>query len=202
MKLYHCSKTRSVRVLWLLEELGLDYELETLPFDPQVLNSPDYLAINPFGTVPALVDGDLTLLESGAIVQYLLARYGDGILQPDTEDPEFGPYLQWLHFGEGTLMVPIANIATHTFKLPEDERVPREIARGKKSLARYAAVLDKELSQRPYLAGDEFTAADILVGYAVLLMKLFHVMPDGNPHLVAWFQRLKQRPAFQLASQT
>ncbi len=201
MKLYHCSKTRSVRVLWLLEELGLDYELETLDFDPRVLNGPDYLPINPFGTVPALVDGDLTLLESGAIIQYLLARYGDGVLQPDPDDSAFGPYLQWLHFGEGTLMVPIAHIATHTFKLPEGERDPREVERGKKCLTRYAAVLDKELVERPYLAGDEFTAADIVVGYAVLLMKLFHVMPDGNPHLAAWFERLKQRPAFQFASQ-
>ncbi|HHQ13901.1 MAG TPA: hypothetical protein ENK16_02635 [Chromatiales bacterium] len=114
MKVYHCSKSRSVRVIWMLEELGLEYELETMPFGPEGLQSADYLAINPFGKVPVLVDGALTMSESVAIIQYLLDRYADGRLQPDPDSPEYGRFLQWLHFGESTMMGPVATIARYT----------------------------------------------------------------------------------------
>ena len=200
MKLYHCAKSRSVRVLWLLEELGLDYQLETMPFDPKALQAADYLEISPFGKVPVLVDGAVTMSESVAIVQYLLDRYADGRLQPDPEAPEFGKFLQWLHFGESTLMGPVAALSLNTYFLPEDQRDARAAERARRTLNHYAGILDKELAGRQYLLGDTFTAADIVVGYAFFAMKLFRSYPDGFPNLDAWFERLKARPAYQMAT--
>lgn len=200
MKLYHCARSRSVRVLWLLEELGLDYQLETMPFDPKALQGADYLELNPFGKVPVLVDGALTMSESVAIVQYILDRYADGRLQPDAGAPEFGKFLQWLHFGESTLMGPVATVVQNSFGVPEDQRNMRAIERAQRSLEHYAGVLDKELAGRQYLMGEAFTAADIVVGYSFFAMKLFRVFPEGHANLQAWFERLMARPACQKAT--
>ena len=106
--LYHAANTRSLRVLWLLNELGLEFELKTLPFTPDALKDPAYLKLNPFARVPALVDGDTGLFESGAILEYLLATYGNGRLMPDTDSAQYGVYLQWFHFAEATLMPPLS----------------------------------------------------------------------------------------------
>ena len=127
MKLYHVARTRSVRVRWLMEELGLDYELEEMPFDPKALQSVDYLELSPFGKVPVLVDGATTMFESVAIMQYLLDRYGNGALQPDDQSPEYGTFLQWMHFGEATLMGPMAMLVMHSIMLPEEERDARSL---------------------------------------------------------------------------
>lgn len=200
MKLYHVARTRSVRVLWLLEELGLDYQLETMPFDPKALQSVDYLELSPFGKVPVLVDGATTLFESVAIIQYLLLHYGDGALEPDNQSPDYGVFLQWLHFGESTLMGPMANIIQHSYHLPEEERDPRSLARAKRQLHHYANVLDEELGKHAFLVGDEFTAADIVLGYAFYLAKLFRVFPDDCQNLTAWFGKLTARPAYKTAT--
>ena len=200
MKLYHVARTRSVRVLWLLEELGLDYELEQMPFDPKALQSVDYLELSPFGKVPVLVDGATTMFESVAIMQYLLDRYGDGALQPDEQSPDYGQFLQWMHFGEATLMGPMATFITHAMRLPEEERDARSLERAKSQLHHYATVIDKALDGRDYLVGDEFTAADIAVGYGFYLCKLFKVFPTDCPNLAAWFERLTARPAYQKAT--
>lgn len=200
MKLYHVARTRSVRVLWLLEELGLDYELETMPFDPKALQSVDYLELSKFGKVPVLVDGGQTLFESVAIMQYLLDRYGDGALQPDEQDPEYGQFLQWLHFGEATLMGAMTTLIQHSTLLPEEERDERAVARGKRQLHHYATVINKVLEAQDYIVGKEFTAADISVGYVFYVAKLFRVFPDDCPHLSAWFQRLMDRPAYKTAT--
>lgn len=201
MKLYHVARTRSVRVRWLLEELGVDYELETMPFDPKALQSVDYLELSPLGKVPVLVDGATTLFESVAIIQYLLLHYGDGALEPDSQAPEYGVFLQWLHFGEATLMGAMANIVQHSYHLPEEERDPRTLARAKRQLNHYSHVLEDELGQHDYLVGDEFTAADIVVGYVFYLAKLFKVFPDDCPKLTAWFDKLQARPAYQTATE-
>ena len=200
MKVYHCSKSRSVRVIWMLEELGLEYELETMPFGPEGLQSADYLAINPFGKVPVLVDGALTMSESVAIIQYLLDRYADGRLQPDPDSPEYGRFLQWLHFGESTMMGPVATIARYTVFLREGQvKDEHALAAARKTLDHYCEVLDKELAAHDYLVDDEFTAADIVVGYSIFVTKLFKALPQGHPNLEAWYKRLEARPAFQKA---
>lgn len=199
MKLYHVARTRSVRVLWLLEELGLDYELELMPFDPKALQSKDYLELSPFGKVPVLIDGATTMFESVAIMQYLLDRYGDGALQPDEQDPDYGRFLQWMHFGEATLMGAMANIVMHSYMLPEEERDKRSLARGRSQFHHFATVIDDELSDHEFVVGNEFTAADIAVGYPFYLAKLFDVFPDDCENLSAWFGRLTDRPAYRKA---
>jgi len=200
VKLYHCARARSVRVLWLLEELGLDYELETMPFDPKALQAPDFLEVSPLGKVPVLIDGATRMSESVAIVQYILNKYGNGSLEPDEEDAEFGKYLQWLHFGEATLMGPIATISLNRFILPEGERDERAVERAVRQLNLYTQTVEDSLEGRDYLMGDEFTAADIVVGYAYFAMRLFRVFPKDFPKVAAWFERLMARPAYQKAT--
>lgn len=200
MKLYHCAKTRSTRVLWLLEELGLDYSLEVLPFDPKALKQPDYLSLNPFGKVPVLVDGAVTMFESVAIMQYILNRYAAGRLEPDRQSSEYGPFLQWLHFGETMLMGQIALVGEHTFLLPEDERNPAEVERAIETLSHYAEILDEEIDDKPYIVGEEFSAADISVGYALFLMQFFKIFPPGHSNVDAYYERLAARRAFQTAT--
>lgn len=201
MKVYHASKARSVRVVWLLEELGLDYELETMPFDPRALKSVDYLEINPFGKVPVLVDKGTTMSESVAIIQYVLLHYGDGRLEPDHDAPEYGKYLQWMHFGEATLMGTVAEIVANTVFLPEAERSASAVKRARKSLDHYAKVLDQDLAGQDWLVGDHFTAADIVVGYALMAARMFKIgWPEELENLNGYWERIKSRPAFQKAA--
>ena len=199
MKLYHCANSRSVRVLWLLEELGLEYTLERMSFDPDSLQSADYLAINPFGKVPLLVDGATTMSESVAIVQYILNRYADGRLEPDRDGPEYGKFLQWIHFGESTMFGPVAQMLAHTMFLPEEQRNPAIVEQGKKTYSHYLDILDKELADKEYLCGGEFSAADIVIGYSLFVVKLFKLAPEGFENLDAYYDRLSSRPAFQKA---
>ena len=199
--LYHAANTRSLRVLWLLNELGLEFELKTLPFTPDALNDPAYLKLNPFARVPALVDGHTGLFESGAILEYLLATYGDGRLMPDTDSAQYGVYLQWFHFAEATLMPPLSAIAQHTVIRPEDERIPAVAEDGAKKVAEMLAVIEDTLSDKPYLLGDKFTAADIMMGYSLHLANLFGILPNF-PNLTAYWTRLQDRDACKAALAT
>jgi len=202
MKLYHCTGSRSTRVLWLLEELGLEYELEVLPFDPKALRSADYLELSPFGKVPVLVDDTLTMFESVAIIQYLLEHYGEGRLRPQHTSKEYGEFLSWLHFGESTLMQPVTQIAQHLFLLPEDQRDPDRLEEGKRAFYHYAKVLNDRLEGREYIGGDEFTAADIVIGYTLHAAAQCGALPDDMPALKRYYERLAVRPAFKKATST
>ena len=199
LKLYHCAKTRSSRVLWLLEELGLEYELELLPYDPKALKSVDYLEVSPLGKVPVLVDGATTMFESVAIMQYILRHYGEGRLEPDPNGPDYGQFLQWTHFGEATLMGPISQVFQNTRILPKETRSADIAERGRQAFDAYASMLDRTLSGQDYLVGSEFTAADIVVGYALFVAEMAGLLGDKHANLVAYYDRLKQRPAFQTA---
>ena len=200
MKLYHCAKTRSSRVLWLLEELGLSYDLESMPFDPKALKAPDYLEISPLGKVPVLVDDAVTMMESVAIVQYLLNRYGEGRLEPDHDGPHYGEFLQWMHFGEATLMGPISQVLQNTLFLPEDQRDPNVADQGKRTFEAYAGVLERSLSGQDYLIDDQFTAADVVVGYSLFVADMAKILPAKTKRLAAYYERLRERPAFQKAT--
>jgi glutathione S-transferase len=199
MKLYHCKGSRSTRVLWMLEELDLDYELETLPFDPKALQSVDYLELNPFGKVPVLVDDAVTMFESVAIIQYLLEHYADGRLEPPRKSPEYGRFLQWLHFGEATLMGPVTQVALHSMLLPEAERQPAFAEAGKRSFQHYARTLESSLEGQTHLVDDFFSAADIVVGYTLHVASQCGVLPAQCANLVAYYERLAARAAFKKA---
>src|SRR5688572_17179033 len=121
LKLYHCHETRSMRTLWLLHELGIPFELETMPFDHKVLRAPEYLAIHPLGRIPALVDGDMRLIESGAIAEYLCERYDDGKLGRPLGHPERYQWLQWIHFAE-TVIIPCQNLVQQYVFVPPEHR--------------------------------------------------------------------------------
>lgn len=198
--LYHASKTRSVRIYWLLEELGQPYERKTIQFTPEVIKGAEYKAMHPLGKLPALQDGDVTMFESGAILEYLLEKYGNGRLAPQPGTAERAKFLQWIHFAEATALPPLSDMAQHMMFKPEAERIPAMVADGQ---ARFVAILDmleQELTGKEYLVGGQFSGADIMLGYSLLLSKLFGLLNDSHPAVNAYFGRLAQRPAFQKAS--
>ena len=119
MKIYYAPNTRAVRTVWLFEELGLPYELETFKLGDPKMRAPDYLKVHPMGRVPALEDGEVTIFESGAILQYVLAKYGTGRLVPEIQSPDFAAYLQWSHYAEGMIMPPVNTIVVETILLPK-----------------------------------------------------------------------------------
>lgn len=199
MKLYHCPQTRSVRVYWLLEELGVSYELVQFDFTPENLKKPEYLQINPLGKVPAIQDGELTMFESGAIVEYILEKYGKGRLAPAPGTPARGVFLQWIHFAEATATPPLTDMAQHTMMKPEAERIPAVVADAHNRALAILGVVEQALAGRQYLLGAEFSAADIMMGYTVLLMKWLGVLSDAHPNTLAYLARLEARAALQKA---
>ena len=200
MKLYHYSKSRSTRVLWLLEEFGIDYEAEMLPFDPRALRLADHLEVDSYGALPLLVDNGFSMTESIAVVTYLLDRYGNGRLEPDRRSTDYGPFLEWIQFGERSLMDPLAQLLQHTDLLPEQERDQRVADRARRAFAHYAREVDAALEERDYLIGGQFSAADIVVGYVLFLADDNGLFPPELANLRAYYERLSARPAFQLAT--
>ncbi|MBS29297.1 MAG: glutathione S-transferase [Alphaproteobacteria bacterium] len=198
MKVYHAPGTRSIRILWLFEELGLPYELETFTLGSPDMRADEYLKIHPMGRVPALDDGEVTIFESGAIVEYVLAKYGDGALVPDQASPDFAAYLQWLHYAEGMLMPPVNTIVVEKFFLSEEQRNQVNIDRATKLLTRMLGAVEQRLADRDYLAG-EFSGADIMSGHATIVADRLGADTSDKPNVVAYIARLKDRPALQAA---
>lgn len=198
MKIYHAPETRSTRIIWLFEELGLPYELETFKLGSPDMRAEDYLKIHPMGRVPALDDGAVTIFESGAIVEYVLARYGNGALVPDQASPDFAEYLQWLHYAEGMLMPPVNTIVVEKFFLSEARRNQVNIDRATKLLTRMLGAVEQRLADRDYLAGD-FSGADIMSGHATIVAARLGADISDKPNVAAYIERLKARPALQAA---
>jgi len=196
IRLYHCADARSFRPLWALEELGLGYELTVMPFPPRY-RAKEYMAVNPLGTIPALVDGETFMTESAAIVQYLVTRYGPSELAVDADDAAYGAWLNWLHFGEATLTFPQTLVLRYRrFEPGKAEVVADDYA--KWFLARLRAV-DRALETGDWLCAGRFTAADISVGYALLLAAQLGLDAEFTPAIAAYWARLQARPAFQAA---
>jgi len=198
VKIYHSPGSRSVRVIWLFEELDLPYELEQFNLGAPEMRSPEYLKVHPMGRVPALEDGDQTIFESGAIVQYVLAKYGDGALVPETDSPEFGDYLQWLHYAEGMLMPQINVLVVETVFLSEERRNQVNIDRAMKLLNRMLVAVDTHLAGRDYLAG-EFSGADIMTGHACSVSKRLGADVSELANVTAYIERIEARPALVAA---
>lgn len=199
--LHHCHQTRSMRVLWLLNELGVDFELRVHPFDNSLRES-EYLNISPAGRVPALeIDGDV-LFESGAILQVLSARYPDAGLGRLPGDPEWGEWLVWLHFAETLSQHTAALTQQHIVLYKDDMRSPTvmklEAARVGKCLDAIEARLSSPSGSRKYLLASGFSAADIAVGQAVYMASHF-VRLDSWAAILAWYERITARPGFVAA---
>jgi len=197
--LHHVPRSRSVRVYWLLEELGIPYEVKIALGAPGAPKDPEYLKLNPLGKVPTIEDGDVVMFESGAIVEYLIEKYGNGRLAPAPGTPARAKFLQWVHFGEATMAPPLADIVVNTIFKPEAERLPAVVEDGKRRLDLAIGVLDKELAGKEYLLGKEFGGADIMVGYALFLTNLLGLASDKYANVAAYYARLQQRPALQKA---
>ncbi len=192
--LHHCSDARSFRPLWVLEELGVSYELRMLPFPPRVA-APDYLAENPLGTIPLLADGDIRMTESAAICQYLAARYGAGVLDVRPDDRDYAAYLNGLHFGEATLTFPQTLVLRYGRLEPPGRRQPQvadDYTRWFLSrLGRGLAALEGG-----YYAANRFTAADVSIGYALLLATKLGLDARFPPHVTDYWARLSARPGY------
>ena len=198
MKLWHCAGSRSLRPLWALEEMGLEYELEILPFPPRVFQR-DYLEVNALGTVPYFVDGDVHMTESSAICQYLVDRYEqyDFGLRPD--HAEYGAYLNWLHHADATLTFP-QTISMRYYYLeptPEKQTVADDYA--KWFIARLRR-LDAHLEDHEYLVDNRFTIADIAICYALIFARTLKLDDRIKPQTLAYLDRMIARPAFQRAN--
>ncbi len=194
--LWHCHNTRSLRPLWALEELGLDYELIELPFPPRYLEK-SYLEQNVLGTVPYFTDGELKLTESTAICQYLAERYGDGRLSVALDHSDYGNYLNWLHHSDATLTFP-QTIYLRYAQFERPERRNQQIALDYKRwfLARLKR-LEQTVQSREYLCADKFTVADIAIVYALYLGKLLRFSDEYPDVILAYMQRHLARPAFK-----
>jgi glutathione S-transferase len=194
--LYHCAAARSFRPLWTLEELGLPYELKMLPFPPRV-HAKEYLGLNPLGTIPLLIDGDTRMTESAAIAHYLVARYGPTPLAVGTEEPDFGAFLNWLHFGEATLTFPQTLVLRYTQLEPEERRNPQVAADYSKWFFGRLRGLEAAVAKSDTVCAGRFTAADISVGYALLLARDIGLSANFTPGVAAYWQRLQARDGFR-----
>jgi glutathione S-transferase len=196
--LYHCAAARSFRPLWALEELGLRYDLKMLPFPPRVL-AKEYLGLNPLGTIPLLIDGDTRMTESAAILQYLVTRYGPTPLAVDADEPDFAAFLNWLHFGEATLTFPQTLVLRYSELEPEERRSPQVVADYAKWFFGRLRAVEAAVAKSEMLCAGRFTAADISVGYALLLARNLGLAKEFGPAVAAYWQRLQARDGFRRA---
>ena len=194
MKVYYAANSRAVRIVWLLEELGIDYEIERFKLGDKAMRAPDYLKVHPMGRVPALEDDGVMLFESGAIVEYVLARHANGRLKPAEDSAEYPNYLQWLHYAEGMIMPPVNIIVVETLFLSEERRNQTNIDRATKLLSRMLTAVDQALEGREYLAG-EFSGADIMTGHATIVAGRLGADLSDKPNVQAYVDRLQARPA-------
>jgi glutathione S-transferase len=198
MTLYHCAAARSFRPLWTLEELGLPYELKMLPFPPRV-HAKHYLGINPLGTIPLLLDGDTRMTESAAIAQYLVTKYGPTPLAVGNDEADYGAFLNWLHFGEATLTFPQTLVLRYSQLEPEERRHPQVVEDYSKWFLGRLRVIEAVTATAEFMCAGRFTAADISVGYALLLAQRLGLSAQFGPSVATYWQRLQARDGYRSA---
>lgn len=196
--LYHCHDARSLRPLWTLEELGLEYELQILPFPPRVLQR-DYLEVNPLGTVPYMIDGDTLMSESSAICHYLVEHYGPTQLAVAVSDRDYGAYLNWLYFSDATLTFPQTIYLRYTALEPEERRLPQAAEDYKRWFAGRLRAVETATNDRQFLCAGRFTIADICIGYALHLATTIGLGACLGPNATRYLALLRSRPAYQRA---
>ena len=196
--LYHCDGARSFRPLWMLEEMGLEYELKMLPFPPRVF-AKEYLALNPLGTIPYLVDGETKMTESSGICHYLGTRYGPTPLMVGEDEAAYGAFLNWMYFSDATLTFPQTLVLRYS-KLEPEERRNAQVATdyAKWFLGRLRAV-EAATANAETLCAARFTAADVVIGYALRLASTIGLAKDFGPNVAGYWGRLQQREAYQRA---
>ncbi len=201
LKLHHAPNSRSGRIVWLLEELSLPYDLNRMDFHPKFLKSDEHRARHPLGRVPVLEDGETKIYESGAIVEYVLSRHANDRLKPEVSSRDYPDYLQWFHYCEGMVMPPINTIVVQTILLPPDRRDETVLGQAQKLLAKAVAPVNDGLDGREFLARD-FSGADIMLGHALYMANRLKCVADELINLKGYIERISDRPAFEKAINT
>jgi glutathione S-transferase len=197
MKLWHCAGARSFRPLWMLEEMGLPYELELLPFPPR-WRQPEYLSVNPLGTIPFFTDGDVAMTESTGICHYLGVAHGPTPLMVGPDEPDYGAFLNFLYQSDATLTFPQTLVLRYTRLEPEERRIPKVAADYAKWFVGRTKWVEMQLEDgRDFLVAGRMTAADIAVGYAFQLAESLEIAV--SPVITRWWEGLKRRPAYEAA---
>jgi glutathione S-transferase len=193
---HHLNDSRSQRILWLLEELGLPYEIKRYQRDAQTrLAPPELKKVHPLGKSPVITDGNRTIIESGAIIDYVIRRHGGGRLQPAPESPAYDEYVQWMHYAEGSAMLPLM-LNLYVTRLGE-AGAPLT-ARIESEIANHLGYIDGALKGRQFIVGDTLTGADIQMSFVGEIAGAFGKRAQ-YPNLDAWIKRLHERPAYKKA---
>ena len=198
LPLHFAPNSRAGRIVWLLEELELAYDINKMAFHPKALKSDEHRARHPLGRVPVLDDGDIRIYESGAIVEYVIERHKNGGLKPAVDDVMYPEFLQWFHYCEGMVMPPVNTIVVQTVLLPPDRRDETVLGQAQRLLSKALAPVDEALAGRDYLIGD-FSAADIMLGHACFMSNRLGCVNDDMPNLKAYVEKVVARPAFKTA---
>ena len=198
LTLHFAPNSRAGRIVWLLEELELEYNINKMAFNPKDLKSDEHRARHPLGRVPVLDDGDVRIYESGAIVEYVIERHKNGGLKPDVSDTLYPEYLQWFHYCEGMVMPPVNTIVVQTLLLPPDRRDETVLGQAQRLLAKALEPVDESLTGRDYLIG-AFSAADVMLGHACFMSNRLGCVSDEMANLKGYVERISERPAFKTA---
>ena len=201
LTLHFSSNSRAQRILWLLEELKLQFSLNIIKFHPSELKSDEHRKRHPLGRVPVLEDEEIIIYESGAIVEYLIARHSDGELKPKTSDPSFPNYLQWFHYCEGMIMPPMNTIVVHTLILPEERRDEEVLRQAKNLLTKALVPVNQLLENNKYLIG-KFSGVDFMLGHSLYMSNKLKSVSDEMINIKRYLSLIGERKAFQKAINT
>ena len=198
LKVHFAPNSRAGRIIWLLEELELPYEVNKMAFHPKDLKTEEHRKRHPLGRIPVLDDGDIRIYESGAIVEYIIERHKNGGLKPDIHSDEFPQYLQWFHYCEGMVMPPINTIVVQTILLPEERRDEIVLKQAKNLLTKALIPVDENLENKKFLIGD-FSGADIMLGHACFMSNMMGCVTDNMVNLKEYVNLISERPSFKTA---
>ena len=199
LTVHHLGRSQSERIVWLCEELGIDYELKRYERDPVTrLAPPEYKALHPIGTAPVITDGELVLGESGAIIEYIIGKYGRGRLVRQASHPEFASYLYWLHYANGSFQALLhRTLVARRLEPPPEHRILLDL---QARLDRTLDFINRRLGEADYLAGGELTAADIMMVFSLTTMRTFTAYDlKPYPQILAYLRRIGAREAYQRA---
>ena len=199
LTVHHLGKSQSERIVWLCEELDISYELKHYTRDAQtMLAPPDYRALHPIGAAPVITDGDVVLAESGAVVEYIVAKYGNGRLTLRADDPDFAQFLYWFHFANGTLQASMGRLMILSrLSLADDNPI---LLATKARVDRAFDLVDARTREAEYLAGSAFTTADIMIGFSLTTMRYFQPYDLARcPNILRYLARIGAREGYRRA---
>ncbi len=202
LTLHFCSNSRAQRVLWLLEELSLSYNLNKIKFHPSELKSDEHRKRHPLGRVPVLEDDDVTIYESGAIIEYIIAKYDNRGLKPSVENKNFPNYLQWYHYCEGMVMPPMNLIVVHTIILPSERRDPEVLRQAKNLLTKSILPVNELLEKNKFLIGDEISGVDFMLGHSLFMANNLDCVSSEMKNILRYLDLINSLKSFQTSINT